>query len=73
MDQPSKELYITDNIIIGTGEVPARRAKEGIVWVLPGGRTTTNRDEAIRYAIKLDKIIQSNLTRQSKRTWRQQI
>lgn len=59
-------LYITDNIIIGSGEVPAIRSKQGIVWVLPGGRHTRSQEEAIACAVQLDKLYRRNQVRRRK-------
>lgn len=67
MEQAQQELYVTDNIIIGMGEVPARRGKEGVVWVLPGRQLTSNRIEAITAALELDRLIKSGLKKQTNR------
>ena len=61
MTNPPPELYITDNIIIGMGELPARRTSKGLYWVTPGNGRIYDRDEAIEYAKRLDALIQSNM------------
>ena len=54
-------MYITDNIIVGHGEVLAKRTHKGIVWALPGGGKTDCRDTAIEYAKGMDRIIRANI------------
>lgn len=66
MDQCQEELYITDNIIIGMGEVPGRRGKEGVVWFLPGGQSTSSRFKAISTAFELDRLIQYQVSKRAK-------
>jgi hypothetical protein len=61
------ELFITDNIIFGAAELPARIAVTGIYWITPGSGRIYHRQEAIEYAMKLDKIIRFNVARTSKR------
>lgn len=56
-------LYVTDDIIIGMGEVPARGVGRDMHWIMPGNRKTFNRDEAIECAKKLDALIRSNALR----------
>lgn len=55
------EKYITENIIVGNGEIPAIRNKQGLHWVLPGGIITTSRVTALAYAERLNDIISANL------------
>lgn len=57
----SSESYITDNIIVGMGEVVSIRDGETVSWVLPGGSTTHDRVEATRYAEKLDRMVSANI------------
>jgi hypothetical protein len=59
--------YLTDNIIVGNGEVPAIRGKYGIEWVLPGGLRTRSRELAQEYAERLNEIITANLSRYRRR------
>lgn len=54
-------LYITDNIIVGMGEVPAIQTKEGIAWKLPGNKQTFDRNEAIAAAEQLDRLFRKNM------------
>jgi hypothetical protein len=60
--KPNRELYITDNIIIGMGELPAQRIRNKLCWVTPGGGRIHDRDEAIEYAKRLDAMIQQNVS-----------
>ena len=53
-------MYITNDIIIGHGEVLAKRTHKGIVWALPGGGETDCRDTAIEYAKGMDRLIRAN-------------
>lgn len=54
--------YVTDNIIVGNGEVPAVKDPHGVLeWVLPGGLRTRCRDTAQAYAERLNDIISVNL------------
>lgn len=55
--------YKTDDIIIGYGEVKAVHTEEGLKWALPGFIYTACRDEAIRVAEKLDRMVQANVKR----------
>ena len=64
------ELYITDNIIIGAGEVVAVRHRKEVYWVLPGGERTYVRNEAIRYAERLDSVIRANLASYKRKLFR---
>lgn len=70
MDQALKELYETDNIIVGNGEVPGIKTESGVVWVLPGGQRTSNRLEAICVANQLNHLIGENFRKQTKRHFR---
>ena len=62
MKPNQRELYITDNIIIGMGELPAQKTRHGICWITPGSGRIYDRDEAIEYAKRLDALIQSNVS-----------
>lgn len=55
------EQYITDNILVGNAEIPARRTPQGLEWIFPGGMRTKVRAEAVAYAEKLNKLITANL------------
>lgn len=63
-------LYITDNIIIGMGEVPAVTTREGIAWRLPGNKITFNRDEAIAVAEQLDRLFKANMHKHRRNVFR---
>lgn len=63
--------YITDNIIIGNGEVPAVKTREGLKWMLPGGKFTTDRTEAVSIASQLDRIVSANLRKFKRRLMQQ--
>ena len=62
--------YITNNIIIGYGEVPAIRTSKGIAWVYPSGELTYNKDEAIALAKRLDSIVTTNLPKYNRRLFK---
>jgi len=66
----SEELFITDNVIVGMGEVPAMRTDRGLCWVLPGNGVTYNKDEAIEVATRLDRIIRANLKKYKRTLFR---
>ena len=53
--------YITVNIIIGNGEVPAIRTGKVLEWVLPGGRRTSCRECAVTAAERLNTQITDTL------------
>lgn len=59
----SEEIYETDDIIIGFGEVPAIQTPEGLRWILPDRRFTACREEATAVAQRLDKLIRANVPR----------
>jgi hypothetical protein len=70
MDLAQKELYETDNIIVGNGEVPALVTDDGVVWVLPGGQHTSSRFEAIKVATLLNIMIGEKFRKRTKRHFR---
>jgi ADP-ribose pyrophosphatase YjhB (NUDIX family) len=51
-------IYVTDNVIIGHGEVVARINKQNKhpSWALPGGAVTFDKRVAIETALAMDKI-----------------
>lgn len=59
----AEELFQTDDIIHGFGEVPAVHTPQGTGWVLPGRVITHNREEAAHCASRLDALIQANMKR----------
>ena len=61
--QKYAELYQSDDIIHGFGEVPAVVTPEGQGWMLPGREITFDRDEAEHHARRLDQLIQANMKR----------
>lgn len=60
MDLSPAELFETDNVIVGKGEVPAIRTEQGVVWVLPGGQRTSSQFEALAIATEIDHIIKNS-------------
>lgn len=66
----SEELFVTDNIIVGMGEVPAMRTPSGLCWILPGNGITFNRQEAVDVASRLDRIIRANLSKYKRTLFR---
>lgn len=59
-----------DNLIVGSAELPSTRTKKGICWVLPGNTIECDREAAIEYATKLDRIISTNLPKFSRTLFR---
>lgn len=70
MDLAQQELYETDNIIVGNGEVPGIKTEEGVVWMLPGGQRTSSRVEAIAVATQLNWMIGEKFRKRSQRHFR---
>ena len=62
--------YITHNVIVGNGEVPAVRTERGIEWVLPGGQRTRVKSEAVIVAARIDQLIKHNLPKFNRRILR---
>lgn len=64
-DTPLNDLpsVTTNDIIIGMGEVLARGTGKELHWVMPGKVKTYNREEAIKCAVKLDRLIRRNRLR----------
>lgn len=56
-----EQIPVTQNVIVGLGEVVALDDKEPLTWSLPGGRETEDYDEAVEYATRLNTMIKSNL------------
>jgi hypothetical protein len=59
---PKSEMRRNDNISVGYGEVPAVTVNGVTAWGLPGGRVTYSEEEALTFAIKLDKTIRQVVT-----------
>lgn len=59
----NEEVYDSDDVIIGFGEVPAVQTPRGLQWILPNRELTACRDTAIRWARQMDKLIQGNMKR----------
>lgn len=70
MELAQQELYETDNIIVGNGEVPGLKTEAGVVWVLPGGQRTSSRFEAIKVATELNILIGETFRKRTKRHFR---
>ena len=51
------EPFITENIIVGNAELFALPIDGITHWVLPGGRLTNDKDEAIKLATTINNII----------------
>lgn len=56
-------VYDSDDVIHGYGEVKAVETEEGLQWMLPGNILTACREEALRAAQKMDRLIQANVPR----------
>ena len=59
----AEELFKTDDIVIGFGEVSAVPTEHGTGWMLPGRVVTHDRELAEHHAKRLDALIQSNMKR----------
>lgn len=59
----AEELFKTDDIVHGFGEVSAVRTDRGIGWLLPGREITFDREKAEATARRLDTLIQANMKR----------
>ena len=55
-----EQIFVSQNVIVGLGEVVALEGTHPQAWTLPGGRTTTDYDEALEYAHNLDCAIRAN-------------
>ena len=53
-----KEFEGMGNIIVGDGELPVNPSRTG--WVTPCGTLILNQEDAIKYATKLNEVIQDN-------------
>lgn len=62
--------YQSDNIIVGSAELPAVRTAQGMCWILPGRGLECDRSKAEDFAVKLDEIITKNLHKYSRRLFR---
>lgn len=62
--------YQSDNIIVGSAELPAVRTAQGMCWILPGRGLECDRSKAEDFAVKLDEIITKNLRKYSRRLFR---
>lgn len=58
-----KEFQGQDNIIVGSGELIAVTTKRGKGWITPTHEIIYNRADALKYAAKLDDLIQRNRQR----------
>ncbi len=54
------EVYDTNDAIFGYGEVPAIQHNGEEVWALPGGGYTKDKDKALFYARRMDRLIRAN-------------
>lgn len=62
--------YKSDNIIVGSAELPAVRTAHGMCWILPGGGIECDRTKAEDFAEKLYQVITKNLHKYSRRLFR---
>ena len=62
--------YKSDNIIVGSAELPAVRTAHGMCWILPGRGLECDRSKAENFAVKLDEIITKNLRKYSRQLFR---
>ncbi|WP_038345642.1 hypothetical protein [Acinetobacter sp. A47] len=61
---PSKYKYTTDNIIVGNAELHVVEIKGRKGWAKLGGGVIYDKQDAIKYATKLNQIIKHNVLRQ---------
>ena len=58
---PKSEMRRSNNIRVGLGEVPAKDFEGITCWGLPGNKVTFSEEEALGFAVKLDKEIRSRM------------
>lgn len=63
MQSKYKQFPGQDNIIIGSGELIAVQTVRGKGWITPANDIIYNREDAEKYAKKLDDLIQHNRQR----------
>lgn len=59
----AEELFKTNDIIHGFGEVPAVTTDKGVGWILPGRVITHDKKLAEYHAKRMDVMIQANMKR----------
>lgn len=57
------EIFDSNRITVGFGEVPGFPTENGTYWALPGNVITYCREEATRFATRLDRMIRANMQR----------
>lgn len=58
--------YISDNIIVGSAELPAVKTANGVCWVVPGIGKVCDKLTAVKYAEEMDRLISKNLRKYSR-------
>ena len=56
-----EQIPVTNNVIVGLGEVVALDDRDPLVYSLPGGQETDDYEEALEWATRIDKMIKQNL------------
>lgn len=57
---PEKYLYTTSNIIVGNAELPFVSGRK-VGWITPGGAVISNKDDAIKFARRMNDLIFANM------------
>lgn len=59
--------YVTDNIIVGSAELQAKCTGASLCWAIPGGGVVHDRTAALKIAARMNRIIQANLQKYSRK------
>lgn len=62
--------YQSDNIIVGTAELPAVRTAAGICWVIPGLGIECDPEVARQHAESMDRLIAKNMPKYKRKLFR---
>ena len=67
---PPNFEYHSDNLIVGSAELPAVHTEQGICWVLPGQRVECCPEKARKAAECMDRLIAGNLKKYQRKLFR---
>lgn len=62
--------YRSDNLIVGSAELPAVHTEHGICWALPGQRIECCTEQARKVAECMDQLIARNLKKYRRKLFR---
>lgn len=62
--------YHSDNLIVGSAELPAVHTEQGICWILPGQRIECCAEQARKAAEHMDRLIAGNLKKYRRKLFR---